>query len=200
MRSMGVALTLLFVVCGASLSARSREPRQQPQPQTVLDYYLILPSDMFRNYPLGEARAEREAAITLKDIKNGYLQLGKPGEGESASLALFKKPDGSYLLGMETTLCALKCEQTLYFLRYERGAWYDVTGDVLPKIDDSATEARVKRELKAAKIFGSDNYAYQLLYQLPRVGTTILVSENWSKRKVAELHWANGRFVVKPAR
>jgi hypothetical protein len=101
---------------------------------------------------------------------------------------------------LETTLCALKCEQSLETFRYENGRWYDDPAGAFPKIDDRAARARVERETKAAKIIGPDNYEYQLLYELPRTGTTINVTENWSNKKVAELQWVNGKFIVKQAR
>ena len=194
-----LALLLVLVTYGVPALAQGEAGRAQG-PSTVLDYFLRLPQEYLVNYPIGGSRREREAAITVRDLRNGFLQIGKPGEGESATVALFRKPDGRALIAVESNLCALKCEQKLFFLQYENGAWSDVTEEMLPRIDDRAVRARVERETKAERGIGPDNYAYQLLYKLPRTGTTIIVTENWSNKKVGELLWVTGKFTPKLAR
>ncbi|MEW6209666.1 MAG: hypothetical protein AB1631_14960 [Acidobacteriota bacterium] len=42
------------------------------QPRDVLDYYLLLPD---RYLTLGGGAQERDAAIKIRDIKNGYLRI-----------------------------------------------------------------------------------------------------------------------------
>jgi hypothetical protein len=191
----------LLALCALlALGAQGFAQCDPPEPATALDYYLLLPARFLSNYPVGETRQEREAAISLRDLQNGYIRLGTPGEGESATVVLFRKPDGSYLVAVESSLCALKCEQSLHLLRYENGQWSDETKTLLPAVNDRAARARVARETKAAKVIGSDNYSYQLIYQLPRYGTTINVTENWSNKKVAELQWSDGRFTVRQQR
>ena len=171
-----------------------------PEPTTVLDYYLSLPARFFENYRVGETREQREAGISVRDLPNGFLQLGKPGAVESATIALFKLTSGGHLVAVESTLCTLKCEQSIHFLRYEKGEWIDETAKWLPRIDDRETRARVARETKAAKIVSQDNYAYQLIYRLPRYGTTIDVTENWTDKKIAELRWDGRLFKLQQTR
>jgi hypothetical protein len=83
-------------------------------------------------------------------------------------MALFKRPDGSYLIGVNPYD---EMADELYFLSYDKENWRDVTRLVIPK------------------------YSRKLSYALPQEGTTIEVS-NQAGKKLYELAWAHGKFTI----
>ena len=84
-------------------------------------------------------------------------------------MALFKRPDASYIVGVHTLH---EGDEINHFLEYRDGKWIDISPKVIPE-------------------FSTRN-----VYELPRYGTTIAVT-NSTGVKIYELLWSNGRFVVK---
>jgi hypothetical protein len=102
---------------------------------------------------------------------------GCDGAQSCFHMALFKRPGGTYVVGLTTSR---EMMQQSYFLEYSGGARRDVGARVVPE-------------------YGEDK-----VYELPRYGTTVEVFENrlvegegWRERgrKLYELAWENGRFV-----
>ena len=94
-------------------------------------------------------------------------------------MALFKKPDGNYIVGV-TTMHEL--EENSWFLEYSAGRWKEVGAQVVP------------------------GYGRDKVYELPRFGTTVSVYENKKVpgeefrergKKLYDLVWKNGKFTRK---
>lgn len=125
-------------------------------------------------------QARREELIKLDDVKNGYLELqgtAETGAFGRGQLALFKKKDGSFLFGFSGDFG----DSTTYvkmFLRDSKGAWRDVTEDVLPKVADAMADERMQSlvpAFKKSKKKLSDCASGTYAYVMPRHGTTIEV-------------------------
>lgn len=149
------------------------------QIKTVTDYYLAMPDDKYStdiegNKISGPAALEkhRRSLIKIEDKRNGYLRLEGPWEGW-AEIALFKKKDGSYLIGHAESGCGPVCSGFVKFCTYAGGVWTDVTSSFFKE----PSEADVTAIFEAKKIdieeSGTDVY-----YLLPRVGTTLRMACN----------------------
>jgi hypothetical protein len=126
----------------------------QTRPQTVTDFYLLLPeglsgitatsksdlpafegSFIFAANKKGGSKSAidgyRKSLIKIEDLKNGYLYLEGMWEGW-AEIALFKKADGTYLVAFSQVGCGPGCEGDIMFLTYNRGDWTNVTKQVFP--------------------------------------------------------------------
>ena len=82
------AVCALFIVAAAT--------NFQKQPRDVVDYYLLLPD---RYLLLSGGAQERDAAIKIRDIKNGYLRIEGAWKGYT-EIALFRNPDQSAMIAV----------------------------------------------------------------------------------------------------
>ena len=144
---------------------------QSPQPQTVLDYYQLLPEKYF------EASKEQRIKWMLDpkrgaivDVKNGYIFA--PGDGAQTTLyvCLFKKVDGNYVIGVKSHYSDSSAHTHIDFYNYKDGKFIDITKSILP--------IRVNENLR---------------YEMPRYGRTIKVT-NKAGRKLYDLIWQAGKF------
>src|SRR2546421_7464058 len=119
----------LLLFAGWLASAGLTGPRSfaQAPPRNVVDYYLALPD----KYAGEIDRAEREelisddrARVIAKDIPNGYLAVSGDASSPGLTVALFKKADGSYLVGVTAYD---ETSEDFYCLSYHDGNWQDVT-------------------------------------------------------------------------
>lgn len=161
--------TLMILACSVPFSIPASA--QSASPRTVVDYYLLLPDKYTYDVPRQhrEELINREGRIIARDIQNGYLAISGDGGDPGITVALFKMPDGEYLIGVNVFN---EMADDLYFLRYQRGRWSNMTRSVIPDF----------------------NKAYE--YKLPRYGTTIEVSSKAGK-KLYDLVWSGGTFVIK---
>jgi hypothetical protein len=157
-------LLLVFASLPMSLQAG-----QRAEPQTVVDYYLALP----KKYAYGVDRKHREkllaadgGRIIAKDIPNGYLAISGDAGDPGITLALFKRADGHYLIGVNLYN---ELSEDFYFLDYAGGKWTDVTKTMIP------------------------GFSKQLRYELPQHGTTIQVNDVGG-RYVCRLIWDKTKF------
>lgn len=155
--------------------------------KTVRDFFTLLPDKYFvlegcerdKDKDCSKARAEYLKTFTeVEDIKNGYFKGGCDGAQSCIEMAIFKRPDGNYLVGLATSGEMIN---DFYFLDYTGGKWTDVSRDV-PE-------------------FSKANW-----YELPRVGTTVKVfakkvtekGEDFEisekGKKLYDLVWKDGRF------
>lgn len=170
-----------FIILAIFLIAEIFCPRastcaQTAQPKTVVDYYLLLPD----KYTIEVSKERRRqlvrddsGRIVAKDSKNGYLYISGDAGESGMVMALFKRPDGSYLIGVNPYN---EMADDLYFLSYDKGKWRDVTRAVIP------------------------GYSRKLMYTLPQRGTTIEVNSQPSEqpgKKLYELVWAHGKFAIR---
>ena len=160
------------------------------KPQTLLDYYLLLPQRYVR-YAGGDSAEVRQSAIHINDVAHNYLQARQPNGEFYTALALFKGEDGSDLIAVENRDCARGCTEEFFLLRYKDDQWTDVTRQQLPTIDDSDVRAKLAKQSAA-------NFEPRLLHQLSPGGKSIDVFEYWSGIALGQLEWTNGAFVFKP--
>lgn len=161
------------------------------QPKTVTDYFSLLPQQIFAlegcdpTQDKGCKKARKEYLKNFKqveDTKNGYFKAGCDGGQSCIEMALFKRPDATYVVAV-----AIEFEmgEEYYFLDYKNGVWSDISKKVIPG-------------------FSKEN-----AYKIPRFGTTIEVystkliekGEDYEMRerggKIYDLEWKNGKFVKK---
>lgn len=177
-RTIFVALTIAFVALAASA--------QSKQPKTVRDFFLALPAKYFSldccmTMPLSKQKPEYlKRYLKVEDAANGYLSGYGDAAQEGFVMALFKRPNGTYVIGFYT-YGEGGAEDTPWtvFLDYKNGKWTDVSKTM---------------------IAGYNKYKY--IYELPRNGTTVEVfskdenSQDWYKgKKLHDLAWKNGKFV-----
>ena len=156
-------------------SATAPAPTPKPAtaddgPKTVRDFFALLPEKYFilegcfreSDKDCSKARAEYLKTFTeVEDIANGYFKGGCDGAQACIEMAIFKRPDGSYLVGLATSG---EMMNDFYFLDYKDGKWSDISSTVVPE-------------------FSKKNW-----YELPRVGTTVKVfakkiDEQWKDGK-----------------
>jgi hypothetical protein len=159
---------------------------QSGQPKTVREFFNLLPQKYFtlegcadnptkRN--CDKARADYlKTFLEVEDTANGYMKGGCDGAQSCFQLALFKRPNSTYVVGLTTSL---EMSENSYFLEYTGGVWRDISARVVP------------------------GYGEDKIYELPRYGTTVEVYENKKVagedyrergRKLYELVWKEGRF------
>lgn len=182
------AVCALFIVGVASAGGFQKQPRD------VVDYYLLVPD---RYLTLGGGAQERDTAIKIRDIKNGYLRIEGAWEGYT-EIALFRNPDRSALIAVSNVSLGPGPEQKIYFLSYDGRAWIDRTKEVFARVPQSQIADLYKKK----KSREDENYGEDVphVYLLPRIGTTIKVATAPGFTAVeitlAELKWANGRFEI----
>jgi hypothetical protein len=168
---------------------------QTNQPRTVRDFFMLLPEKYFVLEDCNHARDKncRQSRLDylktfaeVEDTKNGYLKGGCDGAQACIEMALFKRPDGAYLIGVGTFA---EMMNDYYFLDYKNGKWTDVSAQVVPE-------------------FSKKN-----MYELPRYGTTVKVfakkiieegNQYGDKYEISEkgarlydMEWKDGKFTIK---
>ena len=160
-------------------------------PKTVREFFMALPDKYFtlegcepaKDKGCKKAREDYlRNLLEAEDTANGYLKGGCDGGQECIEMALFKKPDGTYVIGVTTTG---EMSSNSYFLDYNGTTWTDISSKVVP------------------------GYSKKNYYQLPRYGTTIevfgkQVSDEDADAdigdkgdKMYDLEWKSGKFVKK---
>lgn len=165
------------------------EKAQTKQPKTVRDFFNLLPQKYFllegcsanptpKNCE--KARAEYlKNYLEVEDTANGYMRGGCDGAQSCFQMALFKQPDGTYIVGLTTSF---EMGENSYFLEYRNGAWRDIGSQIVPE------------------------YGKNKVYELPRYGTNVEVYANElvpgedfreRGRKLYDLVWKDGKFTKK---
>lgn len=164
-------LKIYLLIFFAALSLQPSSVAYTSEPRSVLDYYLLLPDKYF------EADKEQRVKWMLDpkrgaivDVKNGYLYAPGDGAQTSVYVCLFRRTDGNYLIAVKTHASDSTEYTYLDLYVYENGRFLDVTQAMLP--------VAVNEEL---------------IYEMPRYGTTIKVKSKRG-RKVYELVWAKDKF------
>lgn len=161
------------------------------QPRTVRDFFMLLPEKYFLLEGCEPAKDKdcRQAKLDylktfgeVVDTANGYLKGGCDGAQSCLEMAIFKRPDGKYIVGLAVSQ---EMMNSYYFLNYEGGKWTDVSAEVVPQ-------------------FSKKN-----MYELPRRGTTVLVfvkkivekgadyEISDKGEKLYDLEWGGGKFSIK---
>jgi hypothetical protein len=180
---------IALVVFSCSVVSSAYDSGQQ---RNVFDYYLKVPPQYLPFLAI-DSKEARKSAVWIKDLENGYLQARQQGEEIYAALKLFRNPEGSDLIAIETRNCVRGCFSNLTFLTNKGDQWGDVTGEMLPVIEDKMIRETIAKQVEMRPTFQS-----RLLYTLPRGGSAIEVSEHWSGITLGEIEWLNGKFGFKP--
>jgi hypothetical protein len=160
---------------------------QTNQPKTVREFFTLLPQKYFRlegceaktDKNCEKARKEYlKTFLEIEDNKNGYWKSGCDGGQSCLTMAIFKRPDATYIVHI---LTEFEAGEDSYFLEYKDGKWNDISASVVPEFSQKNT------------------------YVPPRQGTTVEVFKknfpepNFSERgeKLYDLVWQNGKFAKK---
>ena len=158
---------------------------QTGQPRAVRDFFNLLPQRYFTLEGCEPAKdkncekARREYVKTfleIEDTKNGYWKSGCDGGQSCLTMALFKRPDATYIVHV---LTEFEMGEDSYFLDYKNGKWTNVGAQVIPEFSAKNT------------------------YVPPRYGTKVEVFKknfpepNFSERgaKIYDLEWKDGKFL-----
>lgn len=177
---------------GLGNTDKAREPSspRSGEPKTVRDFFMLLPEKYFtlegceREKDRDCKKAREEYLKTfgeIVDVKNGYIKGGCDGGQSCIEMAIFKRPDGKYLVGVATVSEMMNDN---YFLDYDNGVWTDVAASTVPE-------------------FSKKN-----MYELPRLGTVVKVFEkkiieqgddfeaSEKGKKLYDMKWQDGKFTI----
>lgn len=160
---------------------------QTNQPRTVRDFFNLLPQKYFTlegcepktDKNCEKARKEYvKTFLEIEDTKNGYWKSGCDGGQSCLTMALFKRPDATYIVHI---LTEFETDENSYFLEYKGGKWSDISAKAVPE------------------------YSTKNTYVPPREGTTVEVFKknfpepSYSERgeKIYDLVWNAGKFSIK---
>lgn len=191
-----IGLLIAALNCFAAAQTKTIEPR------TVTDFYLQLPSN-FVNH--SEGSAERRKRIAAEDLANGYLKL-KPtadqDEREYTEIALFKKSNGGYVVGVANVGCAENCLSVAQFLVRRADRWTEVTDAVFPLTRDGLLVLYNRKKTAAHQNYDTTS-TFWTQTDLPRQGRTIRVKytgEGKGKEfELLSLTWNGERFIPNEA-
>jgi hypothetical protein len=175
---------------GGSQASEESATANVSGPKNVREFFMLLPEKYFvlegcerdKDKDCKKAREDYLKTFGEVDIANGYIKGGCDGAQACMEMAIFKRPDGTYLVGLATEA---EMMNDFYFLDYKNGAWSDVSNSVVPE-------------------FSKKN-----MYVLPRHGTTVQVfakkivekgdDYETSERgaKLYDLEWKDGTFAKK---
>lgn len=183
MKNIKLLFLLLSIIslCTVNVAAQMKEPK------TMRDFFELLPEKYFtlegceraKDKNCNKARAEYlKSYLEVEDTANGYMKGGCDGAQSCFTLALFKRPNGTYIVALNTEF---EMGTTNYFLDYANGKWTNISTKIIPK-------------------FSAKN-----IYELPRQGTTIQVYakrfkdgyEDGKGAKLYDLDWRDGKFTIK---
>src|SRR3712207_2031709 len=103
-------LLLVVLAFGVAAPVRSQQ-RTNARPKTVRDFFNLLPQKYFplegcapdRDRNCVRARAEYLMSfLEVEDTANGYMKGGCDGAQSCFQMALFKRPDATYVVGLTT--------------------------------------------------------------------------------------------------
>ena len=166
-------------------------PKATGEPKTIRDFFMLLPEKYFvlegcqgdREKDCNKAKLDYLKTFTeIEDTANGYFKGGCDGAQSCIEMAIFKKPDGTYLAGVSTYAEMMNDN---FFIDYDGGKWTDVSASVIPQ-------------------FSKKN-----MYEFPRVGTVVKVfgkkiiekgddyEASEKGEKLYNLKWKDGKFAIK---
>ncbi|HEX9963067.1 MAG TPA: hypothetical protein VGB00_19190, partial [Pyrinomonadaceae bacterium] len=140
--------------------------------------------------------------VAVEDARNGYIKLAAPKNSDEwekddwMEIALFKKSNGEYVVGVTNNACAETCAGSLEFLEYRGDRFVDVSDKIYPvtqqiKYAQYLRKKRPEQPAPGESVFGT-------LSELPRVGKTVKVKftgENGKELTLFEMTWNGESFV-----
>ena len=157
--------------------------KAEPEPPSIVDYFLLLPYDTFEGDADGWFDLMRVNGNTI-DKKNGYMSCPGDGAQPEFEVALFRYRDGRPLLA----LCngELEGDDSVFLHFFELG-----TNGKMQPVDHwllPVPEHQYKYDPETAK-------KADWQFKLPRTGKTIIIRSNNAARKTLyKLTWNGERF------
>lgn len=170
-----------------------KEDQVRNSPKNIFEYLLILPTKLIGftkeelnldyglrfkyfqevelNKNCGSEKATDciEKGFEILDFKNGYLFYRINGLEDYIQMALFKKSDGSHLIGVTKYFGGDSGESNTSFLIYKNQKWINVTNKILPELN-----YKLFLSPNDYKLIGSKQKREPRAYiSLPRYGTDI---------------------------
>jgi len=155
--------------------------KSEKEAMSVLDYFLLLPSDTFEGPPYSWLVVMRSDGENI-DKENGYMNCSGDGAQPEFELALFRYRDGRPLLA----LCSGELEgtdsaQLQFFELGADGHMQQISRPILPNTDMKNDPER-----------GYIKEGWQ--FELPRGGRTILVRSEKTKKVLHKFTWTGEKF------
>lgn len=175
---------VMFIAAGVGVSAA----QTAIDSKKVLDYFEMIQkkSNYFHQSVLGE----NDTKIEVNDTRNGFLRITGAFEGW-IEVALFRNPDNSPVLLVGLNTCGPACGTDLFAYRLKDDDFVLSNESVLPKLDEEEVVAKYRRNVN-----DKDAEIISYLYQLPREGRKVKISEDVSGDMIFEMEWLGDRFVV----
>lgn len=177
---------IIFAIVTAAILSITASA-QTSQPKTVRDFFMALPDKYFSldccmSMPKSKQKAEYlKRYLKVEDTANGYLSGYGDAAQEGFVMALFKRPNGNYLIGFYTEgEGGVEDTPWTVFLNYSGGKWTDVSRSVVAGYNK-----------------------FKFIYELPRNGTTVEVfakkeeADGYKGKKLHNLAWTGSKFIVK---
>jgi len=190
---------LLAFVAAIILSGNIFSQKQtKPAPKTVMDFYLLLPAIEVKGLEV----KNRKSFVAIEDARNGYLKLAAPKnkndweKDDWMEIALFKKLNGEYLIGVTNNSCTETCSGSLEFLEYRGDRFVDVTDKIYPLTKEIELKQYLRKKRPEQPEIGES--IFSSVSELPREGKTIKVNFTGEKGKeftLFEMTWNGERFV-----
>lgn len=175
------------------IKSAEKEERVRLSPKNIFEYLMILPSGVtdfsekvmdydyglrlqyFKEIELDENCINEKTIHCIRkgfqvvDVKNGYLLFRESGLEEYIMMALFKKSNGSYIVGVTKYFGGDSGMYNTFFLIYRNQKWIDITKKVLPKLS-----YKLLLSPKDQKLIGEEQkHEPRSRIVLPRYGTDI---------------------------
>ncbi len=143
--------------------------------RTLDEYFLAIPDSYLPSVPRARRRALlRPEHVTVRDERNGYLQIAGDGARPTVTVAKFRKSDGTYLIAVTADY---EMGSQCWLLDGSPGSFVDVTRNLIP-------DYRRCDDFEAADCH---------VYELPRYGTTMVVKDGEGRERY-RLAWRGNRF------
>jgi hypothetical protein len=137
--------------------------------------------------------SDRFTSVTV-DLKNDYISMGNLSEGTFEMAVWRTKDKRTVTVGVFSTECGPACTyRTFEFLRYDGRSFQKVTDKIFPRISEKMYEIAYRRKGV------TDPRDCWTRYEIPRVGTTIEVTCQFSDTVLFRYKWSNGKFILEPA-
>nr|MBA2736146.1 hypothetical protein [Pyrinomonadaceae bacterium] len=195
-----IKLLLAFVAAAILASGNLFAQKQtKPAPKTVMDFYLLLPAGEVKGLEV----KNRKSFVAIEDTRNGYLKLTAPKNNNDwekddwMEIALFKKLNGEYVVGITSVGCTATCSGGIGFLEYRGDRFVDVSDAIYPLTREIQYKQYLRKKRPEQPGLGESTFSS--VSQLPRDGKTIKVRFTGEKGKefmLFEMTWNGKSFVA----
>jgi hypothetical protein len=161
-------------VTGQKAAPKNGVPRQTIR-RTLDEYFLAIPDSYLPSVPRARRRTLlRPEHVTVRDERNGYLQIAGDGAQPTVTVAKFRRSDGTYLIAVTADY---EMGSECWLLDEQPAGFVDVTRNLIP-------DYRRCEDFEAADCH---------VYELPRYGTTVVVKDGAGRERY-RLGWSGNRF------